>query len=115
MQRCLRVLLVLFALLFLGWIVWEQAIARLPARILVTSLMQLANMVEPAAETAPRTLATRVKIVKAEGLSSDLAGRTVELAFQEPDRLRVSRLDSRARRPAGAPRLLESQRNRLGV
>jgi hypothetical protein len=90
MKRFLRVLLVLFAVSVLVWIVWEQVIARLPVRLLIVSLNRVANLVEPSVGSSPRTVSTRVKVVKAEGVASDLAGRTLEFAFQAPDRLRVS-------------------------
>lgn len=61
-----------------------------PVQVFSAALTSLARLVEPAAGQPPRTFTTTLKIVKADGLPSELAGRELELAFQAPDHLRVS-------------------------
>ena len=90
MKRRYKVLLVLFAFVILAGIALNPLLPGRPAYVLARSLDQIAQVVEPAADDALRTLTTQVKVVKAEGISTDLAGRTLDLAFQAPDHLRVS-------------------------
>jgi hypothetical protein len=101
MKRLFQVLFVLFAVAMVSWILWEHVIARLPSRLLVASLIQVANVIEPTAGAAPRTFTTQLTVVKATGISTDLAGRTLDLAFQAPDRLRVSADIDKARYEVG--------------
>ena len=90
MKRSLKLALALSAILVVGWIVAVPIPAYFHARILVRSLSQIADIIEPEPGATPHTLTTRLKIVKATGSLSDLAGRTVDLAFQAPDHLRIS-------------------------
>jgi len=62
------------------------------AQVLGGTVMKLLDLVEPAGGTeAPvRTVTTRVRLVKAEGLPKELAGKSAEVAYQWPDKLRVS-------------------------
>jgi hypothetical protein len=101
MKRRYKVLLVLFAFVILAGIALNPLLPGRPAYTLARSLSQIAKIIEPAAGDAPRTLTTQLKVVKAEGLSTDLAGRTLDLAFQSPDRLRVSADIDKARYTVG--------------
>ena len=60
-----------------------------PAYFLVQAVNQLVAILEPPSDKAPRTFTTTLKVVKAEGLPKEAAGREVELAFQAPEHLRV--------------------------
>src|SRR5690349_16969667 len=53
-------------------------------------LMRLTQIIQPPTNEPPRTFTTRLKILKAEGLPGELAGREIEIAFQAPDHLRLS-------------------------
>jgi outer membrane lipoprotein-sorting protein len=66
-----------------------------PAQVLSSALAKVAGLVQPPAGELARTFTTTVKIVRAEGLPGDLAGRELELAFQAPDHLRVGATWSR--------------------
>lgn len=73
-----------------------QPVAATPPEVLATTLTRLAGLIEPPAGTEPRTLSCSVRVVEAEGLPDALLGQTAGLAFQAPDRLRVSlRIDGR--------------------
>ena len=61
-----------------------------PAYFLVQAVNQLVAILEPPADKAPRTFTTTLKVVKAEGLPKEAAGREVELAFQAPEHLRIA-------------------------
>ncbi|MGA2867123.1 MAG: C45 family peptidase [Verrucomicrobiota bacterium] len=61
-----------------------------PVQLLATALSRLALVVEPPAGEPARTFTTTLKIVKADGVPGELAGRQWELAFQAPDRLRLA-------------------------
>src|SRR5438445_12347342 len=54
------------------------------------ALTRLARILEPPTNDPPRTFRTTLKVVKADGLPKELAGREFELAFQAPDHVRVS-------------------------
>lgn len=54
------------------------------------ALARLAQILEPSTNEAPRTFTTTLKIVKADGLASDLAGHEIGVSFQAPDHLRLS-------------------------
>jgi outer membrane lipoprotein-sorting protein len=66
-----------------------------PAQVLSSALAKVAGLLQPPEGEPARTFTTTVKIVRAEGLPGDLAGREVELAFQAPDHLRVGATWSR--------------------
>ncbi len=68
----------------------QDTATRTPQEILGAAVGKLAALVEPAAGAPARTLSTTIKIVSAEGLGQGLAGHTADLAFQAPDRLKVS-------------------------
>lgn len=63
---------------------------------LASALTHLANLIEPPPGAEPRTLSCSIRVVKAEGILDELAGQTAGLAFQAPDRARLSfHLDGR--------------------
>jgi outer membrane lipoprotein-sorting protein len=59
-------------------------------QVFAKALTQIAAIIQPATNGVPRTLATTLRVLKAEGLSKAIAGREVELAFQAPDRVMLS-------------------------
>jgi len=61
-----------------------------PATFLVQAVNQLVAILEPPSDKPARTFTTTLKVVKAEGLPKEAAGREVELAFQAPEHLRVA-------------------------
>jgi outer membrane lipoprotein-sorting protein len=61
-----------------------------PATYLVQAVNQLVAILEPPADKPARTFSTTLKVVKAEGLPAEAAGREVELAFQAPEHLRIA-------------------------
>ena len=61
-----------------------------PATFLVQAVNQLVAILEPPTDKPARTFTTTLKVVKAEGLPKEAAGREVELAFQAPEHLRIA-------------------------
>jgi isopenicillin-N N-acyltransferase-like protein len=61
-----------------------------PLEVLRAALDQWKRIVQPAPGEAPRTFVTRIKVVKADGLPKALSQLTADVAYQAPDRLRVS-------------------------
>ena len=59
-------------------------------QFLVQAVNQLVAILEPPSDKPARTFTTTIKVVKAEGLPKEAAGREVELAFQAPEHLRVA-------------------------
>lgn len=53
------------------------------------ALQKLAALIEPTPGVAAQTLATTLKISRADGLPNDLLGRELDLAWQAPNRLRL--------------------------
>jgi isopenicillin-N N-acyltransferase-like protein len=91
MKKFVKVSLLLIAVVVVvGVVLWFAVINRMPARVVMASIAAVANLIEPAPNVPPQTLTTRVKVIKAEGLPKELAGRTVNLAFQAPDRVVLS-------------------------
>jgi len=66
--------------------------AQKPIEVLSAALSRWAEIVQPPQDQAARaqTFVTRVTVSKAEGLPGAVAGLTADVAFQAPDRLRVS-------------------------
>lgn len=67
-----------------------QASAPQPIEVLTAALNGWHQIVQPPAGQAPMTFVARVRITKAEGLPRVIQGLTADVAFQAPDRLRVS-------------------------
>jgi hypothetical protein len=101
MKRLFKILVVLFAAVILAWIVLNPILPGRPAYLLARSLAQIANVVEPPADAPPHTLTAQLKVVKAAGLPTDLAGRTLDFAFQPPDHVRVTAEIDKARYTVG--------------
>ncbi len=59
------------------------------AQLFAAALQQVANLIEPPANTAPKTFVATLKMLQADGLPQALLGREMELAWQAPDRLRL--------------------------
>lgn len=60
-----------------------------PVQVLSGALARVALLFQPT-NNSPRTFTTVVKINQAGGLPKELAGQEMDLAFQAPDRLRLS-------------------------
>ncbi|MCP5524489.1 MAG: hypothetical protein H7A46_23415 [Verrucomicrobiales bacterium] len=67
-----------------------QPLAATAPELLATTLTRLANLIEPPAGADPQTLSCSVRVVEAEGKLDELAGQRAGLAFQAPDRARLS-------------------------
>ena len=61
-----------------------------PVALFGEALQRLAALVEPAAGTPAQTLATTLKISRADGLPDDLVGRELDFAWQAPHHLRLA-------------------------
>jgi len=59
-------------------------------RIFSGALAQLVKIMVPPTNDAPRTFTTTLKLTKAGGLSKELLGKSLEVAFQAPDHLRLA-------------------------
>jgi hypothetical protein len=68
----------------------QEAQTNSPAEVFSGALARLAAIFQPSTNEPPRTFSTTVKILKADGLPGELAGRELELAIQAPDHLRLS-------------------------
>src|SRR5688572_10101468 len=64
--------------------------AQQPMDVLNATLARWAEVVQPPEGQPARAFVTRVKITRAKGLPNALAGLAADVAFQAPDRLRVS-------------------------
>jgi hypothetical protein len=80
----------LLALLLPGLCPAQTAETNTPAQLFARALTRLVRIVEPTTNDAPRTFATALKIVKADGLPKELVGQAFDLAYQAPDHLRVA-------------------------
>jgi hypothetical protein len=61
-----------------------------PRQIFAQAINIWANLIEGREATASHTLTAQLKLVKSEGLPKEVGGLSIDLAFQAPDRLRVS-------------------------
>jgi isopenicillin-N N-acyltransferase-like protein len=61
-----------------------------PMEVLTSALTRWGEIVQPPQGQARRTFVTRIKVVKAQGLPRAVADLSADVAFQAPDRLRVS-------------------------
>lgn len=61
-----------------------------PKRALGRSLLKLADIVEPANAQAAPALSGRLVVTEAHGAPKGIAGRSVDFAYQAPDRLRLA-------------------------
>src|SRR4051794_21691116 len=59
-------------------------------KALLSGLSQVFSVVAPVSGAKPQTFSATIKIVSAKGLPAAVVGREVALAFQSPDRLRLS-------------------------
>jgi hypothetical protein len=61
-----------------------------PVALFTSATKHVTTLVEPPAGAAPQTLTAKVKVTRADGVPSQLLNRELDLAFQAPDRLRLS-------------------------
>jgi hypothetical protein len=82
-------IVVLVALLFTGgWVRAEQApAAPTPSKIVNAALQRLAAIIEPPPGESARTFTATLRFTRAEGLPGEVAGASLEIAFQAPDHL----------------------------
>src|SRR5688572_11166227 len=90
MRRNLLALVVVFALGFLSRESAAQSQSIESIQTLSATVRQLVSLVEPPVDAPDRTFTTRLKFTKVDGLPSKLLGATVDLAYQAPDRLRLT-------------------------
>ena len=68
----------------------QEKTSRTPGDLFAATIQKLAALVEPSAGEKPVTLTMRLEVTKAEGLPREVVGQSALLAFQSPDRARVS-------------------------
>jgi len=68
----------------------EEAPTKTPQEIFSAALQKIVSVIEPLAETAPKTFSARLELLKANGLPKEFKGQTATLTFQAPDRLNLS-------------------------
>src|SRR5262245_16840558 len=61
-----------------------------PMRIFGAAITRLARTIQPATNDPPRTFTVTLRLLKAEGLPETIIGQQLDVAFQAPDRLRLS-------------------------
>jgi len=61
-----------------------------PLEIFGATLLKIADIIEPDSNAAPQTVTVTLKVDKADGAPSELADRTATVAWQAPDKLRLS-------------------------
>ncbi len=64
--------------------------ASAPSTIFADGLRQILSVLAPEPGAEARTFTTTLKIVKAEGLPKELVSREAEIAFQAPDRMKIT-------------------------
>lgn len=87
----------LVALGLLQFVRAQETPAKTPQEILGATLGKLAAVIEPAADAPRRSLSTTIRVVEADGIGKALSGQSAAVAFQAPDRLKLStRIQGRA-------------------
>jgi hypothetical protein len=71
---------------------WADDVAKpsSPEQIFAASLDELLSIVEPGADSVPKIFSARLKVIRAAGLPQEFIGREIDVAFQSPDRARLS-------------------------
>jgi hypothetical protein len=89
MRRCRPAGFSVILALFVSPILRAEAPATAvaPSKIVNSALQRIGALVEPSGAEAGKTFTTTLRITKADGLPSDVAGATLELALQAPDHL----------------------------
>jgi hypothetical protein len=68
----------------------EETAEKSASDVFAAAVEKFVSVLEPAKEAEPQTLSVRLELVKAEGLPKEVAGRSLQLAYQAPDRLLLS-------------------------
>ena len=68
----------------------DQPAAPTPAALLGEALQKLAALVEPMPGAAPQTVSATLRVSRGDGVPGSLQGRSLEFAWQAPDRLRLA-------------------------
>jgi len=84
-----RQLGLLLTCLLAGLCLAPASAAPTPQETLGAALGKLIGIVEPEAGAAPQTLSVTLKVTEAHGLGKGVAGSSVPLSFQAPDRLKL--------------------------
>jgi hypothetical protein len=71
-------------------VVATETDAKTPAELFGAALQRIIAIIEPADGGKPTTFSTRLEIVKGEGLPKEAVGQAATLAYQAPDKLKVS-------------------------
>src|ERR1051325_847540 len=61
-----------------------------PMRIFGAAITRLARTIQPATNDPPPTFTVTLRLLKTEGLPEAIIGQQLDVAFQAPDRLRLS-------------------------
>lgn len=85
-----RLLLIAALLLVASFVRAQEAPKPTPVALFGEALQKLAALIEPAPGAPAQTLATTLKISRADGLPNDLVGRELDFAWQAPNRLRLA-------------------------
>src|SRR4051812_37213441 len=79
------------------WLCWSSLFPVIQAadepetqKALLAGLNQVLSVVAPAQGAKPQTFSASIRVVSAKGVPSAIVGAEVTLAFQSPDRLRLS-------------------------
>jgi hypothetical protein len=89
-HRFLAARALLISVGFLTWVHAQEPAARSAQEWLGSVVGKVMGMIEPGARDLPQTLSATVRVLETEGLGNGLAGQTMDVAFQAPDRLQVS-------------------------
>ena len=68
----------------------DQPAAPTPAALLGEALQKLAALVEPMPGAAPQTVSATLRVSRGDGVPGSLQGRSLDFAWQAPDRLRLA-------------------------
>src|SRR5205809_588156 len=79
------------SIVLLSWLAPAQSSqTNSPSQTFAAGLARLMAIIQPGTNEPTHTFTTTLKVLKADGLSKELADGEVELAFQSPDHLRVA-------------------------
>lgn len=73
-----------------AWAFGQQAPTVQPGQKLAGFVGRVMSVIEPAKESPARTFSTRLTVTKGEGLPAELLNATLDVAYQAPDRVRLT-------------------------
>lgn len=91
-MRILICVLLLFTLLasFSPAIALAELPAAQPNQIVREALDRILSLIDPPSQTPPQTFTARLVLTKADGISDQLLGASIDLAYQAPDHLLIT-------------------------